>query len=158
MVVDFERLSDIREKHANETITFMGGCFDLVHEGHVLGMKHCKSMADLLIVGVSRDERVRERKGPTRPIRGEAGRLALVDALKPVDYSFLMPKPQDDTPTLQVIKQLKPDIFMDHSANWERWSEALSQIESFGTQVIFNDSPVLNSTTQIIQKVLDSRQ
>lgn len=158
MIVDFESLSNVREEHVSKSIVFMGGCFDIVHEGHVSGLSYCKSMADLLIVGVSRDERVRQRKGPTRPIRPEMGRLMLVDALKPVDYSFLMPMPQDDTPTLQVIKHLKPNIFMDHKANWERWTEALLQIKELGTQVIFNQSPVINSTTQIIQRVLESEQ
>lgn len=158
MIVNFEDLADVREKHASETIVFMGGCFDIVHEGHAFGMSHCKSMADLLVVGVSRDERVRQRKGPSRPIRSEAGRLMLVDALKPVDYSFLMPMPEEDSPTLQVIKQLKPDIFMDHKENWERWTDAISHIEGLGTQVIFNDSPVLDSTTRIIQRFRESQQ
>lgn len=158
MIVNFEDLADIREKHSSEVILFMGGCFDIVHEGHVLGMSYGKSMADILVVGVSGDERVRQRKGPTRPIRSETGRLMLVDALKPVDYTFKMPMPQEDSPTLQVIKHLKPNIFMDHEANWGRWMEVVSYIEELGTRVVFNDSPVLDSTTRIIQRILDTEQ
>lgn len=158
MIVNFEDLPDVRQKHSSETIVFMGGCFDIVHEGHAEGVSLCKSAADVLVVGVACDERVRQRKGPTRPIRSETGRLMLVDALKPVDYSFLMPMPQDDSPTLQVIKALEPDVFMDHRANWERWTDALSRIEGLGTQVVFSDSPKLDSTTHIIQRVLASEQ
>jgi rfaE bifunctional protein nucleotidyltransferase chain/domain len=154
MIVNFEDLSRIREQHASETIVFMGGCFDLVHEGHVLGLTFSKSLADLLVTGVSRDERVRQRKGPSRPIRAEGSRITLVDALKPVDYSFLMPMPAENTPTIQVIQELQPDIFVDHRQNWQRWAGALAQIEALGTEVVFNDTPALDSTTHIIERVL----
>lgn len=158
MIVSFENLSNIREENASKSIVFMGGCFDIMHEGHITGMNYCKSMGDLLVIGVSPDERVKQRKGPSRPIRSEMGRLILVDAIRPVDYSFLMPMPQEESPTLQVISHLRPDIFVDQKTNWSRWTDALSQIRGLGTQVIFNESPVLDSTTQIIQRVLESEQ
>lgn len=154
MVVGFENLSQIREQNSSQSIVFMGGCFDIVHEGHVSGLTHCKSMGDLLVVGVSQDERVRQRKGPDRPIRNEVGRLALIDSLKPVDYSFLMPMPKEESPTIQVIRSLRPDIFVDQKSNWERWTDAITQIEELGTKLVFNDSEILNSSTQIIQKIL----
>ena len=75
MIVDYEILPEIREKLWDRTIVFAGGCFDLVHEGHVTGMQYCKSKGNLLVVGVSSDERVRQRKGPNRPIRTELGRI-----------------------------------------------------------------------------------
>lgn len=153
MQVLLEELPTIRQRHKNEKIVFMGGCFDLVHEGHVTGLQYCRDMGDILVVGVSSDERVRQRKGPTRPIRNEAARLAVVAALRPVDYALIMPMPDVDTPTIQVIKLLLPDIFADHRENVERWSNASNEIGALGTELRFNDAPRLSSTTAIIRRI-----
>jgi cytidyltransferase-like protein len=157
MIISYEDLPKIREINNHKTIVFTGGVFDLVHEGHVNGMQYCKSKGDLLIVGVSSDERVKQRKGVNRPIRKELGRLMLVDALKPVDYSFIMPMPNNlYTPTMQVIMTLRPDIFMDHQENRQRWADSTQDIRDVGCQLIFNTSPRLNSTSMIISSILES--
>ena len=159
MIVDYETLPQLREDQRDKVIVFAGGCFDLVHEGHVSGMQYCKSKGDLLVVGVSSDERVKQRKGPNRPIRTEVGRIILVDALKPVDYSFIMPLPDGiDTPTIKVIKSLKPDIFMDHEENRDRWVSSIQTIKDIGTTVIFNTSIRPDSTSMIIERLLKSSQ
>ncbi len=159
MIINYEDLPQIREDYHDETIVFAGGVFDLVHEGHVLGMQYCKSKGDLLIVGVSSDERVRQRKGLDRPIRNELGRLILVDALKPVDYTFIMPTPNNvDSPSIQVIKTLKPNIFMDHEENKQRWAESIQTIQDLGTKLIFNISPRTDSSTSIIERILKKYQ
>jgi D-beta-D-heptose 7-phosphate kinase/D-beta-D-heptose 1-phosphate adenosyltransferase len=152
MIATFDRLAEIREKHNQERIVFAGGCFDLVHEGHVVGMRFCKAMGDVLVVGVSSDERVRQRKGPGRPVRSELARLAV----KPVDYAFIMPMPitDGDTPTIQVIRALRPDVFADHEENRSRWAGPGEQlINELGTELRFNTTDRRDSTTQIVARV-----
>lgn len=156
MIVNFEDLPEVREQHRQERIVLAGGCFDLVHEGHVSGLQYCRNLGDLLIVGISPDSRVRERKGPNRPIRGELSRLALVDALKPVGYTFLFPHAPATGPsaTVQSILMLEPDIFADHEENTEKWEPVREMIESLGTKFMYNRSPRPDSTSGIIDKVL----
>jgi D-beta-D-heptose 7-phosphate kinase/D-beta-D-heptose 1-phosphate adenosyltransferase len=153
MIVNFEDLPSIRTNHQDERIVLAGGCFDIVHEGHVLGMEYCKSNGDILVVGISSDERVRQRKGEGRPYRHQAGRIAVVNALKPVDYTFIMPMPTEQTPTIQAIIMLRPNVFMDHIENYDRWEPSRQQIETLGTELIFNTTPRLDSTTEIISRI-----
>ena len=41
-----------------------------------------------------------------------------------------MPMPNEiDTPTMQVMKTLKPDIFMDHEENKDRWIANVAAIK-----------------------------
>ena len=47
---------------------FVNGTFDLLHPGHVSLLTWAKSLGDYLIVGIDTDDRVREKKGSTRPI------------------------------------------------------------------------------------------
>lgn len=158
MIINFEDLPDVRKEHAQERIGFAGGCFDLVHEGHIFGMERCKELIGplgILVVGVSSDERVRQRKGPGRPFREQLGRIIVVNALRPVDYTFIMPMPEEggDTPTIQVIKALRPDVFADHEENRERWTPVIPLLNSLGTELKFNDAMRYDSTTDIARRV-----
>ena len=51
-----------REERAKFTVALTGGAFDILHIGHALTLKKAKEQADLLIVVVSTDERVKELK------------------------------------------------------------------------------------------------
>ena len=47
---------------------FVNGTFDLLHPGHVSLLTWAKSLGDYLVVGIDTDDRVREKKGSTRPV------------------------------------------------------------------------------------------
>lgn len=157
MITTFEQLPSIREKHQSERIIFAGGCYDLVHEGHAAGLVMRRSLGDLLVVGVSTDERVKERKGPTRPVRNELARVTLVDALKPVDYALIMPTGvyEGYRPTAQVIMALRPDAFVEAAENAGQWDpQVKSYLESLGTQFLYEESAKQESTTNIIERII----
>ena len=49
-------------------ISFVNGCFDVLHPGHIELLKHARSLGDYLIVAIDSDKKVAEMKGPDRPI------------------------------------------------------------------------------------------
>lgn len=49
-------------------LVWVNGTFDIIHPGHLALLNYAKSLGDELIVGLDWDERVSERKGPTRPV------------------------------------------------------------------------------------------
>jgi len=155
MIVDYDYLPIIRKENKWNKIVLAGGCFDIVHEGHVRGLEYCKAQGDLLVVGVSTDIRIKERKGPERPIRHEIGRLTLVDALKPVDYTFLLPPFTDNgkSPTIRAIETLQPDIFADHIENQDRWEPSRESIRDLGCLLVYNTTERPDSSTAIINKI-----
>lgn len=151
MITTYPDLPKIRSRHADERIVFTGGVFDIVHEGHVAGLAYRKSLGDVLVAGIVSDERVRQRKGEHRPIRGEVGRLAVVSAFRAVDYAFIMPMPtEEESPTIQVIKALCPDVFADYQGAISRWEESRELIASLGAQLVYDEGPKLDSTTDIL--------
>lgn len=155
MITTFEELPEIRERHRDNVIVLTGGVFDLIHVGHVTGMNFCRTFGDVLVVGVSSDERTRQRKGPNRPVIEQEHRLAMVDSLKVVDYTFIMPMPTTvDTPTISAIKMLAPDVYMDHEENEEKWTPYTQEVEVLGTRFEFNRSPRLDSTSGIIDRII----
>lgn len=157
MIKTFEQLPEVREEHKDSTIVLMGGVFDLIHVGHVRGMEYCRSFGDILTVGVVSDERTRERKGPKRPIIPQEERLEMVASLAVADYAFIMPLPTpDETPTISAIKKLRPDVFMDHVESADKWLPYIEEVEVLGTRFEFNRSPRPESTTAIIDKIIET--
>ena len=65
-------------------IVYTVGTFDLLHVGHVALLKHCKSLGDVLAVGVASDEVVNLYK-PNVPVVPLAQRAEMLLALGCVD-------------------------------------------------------------------------
>src|SRR5690606_36366263 len=62
-----------------------GGCFDLLHAGHVSLLQAAAALGDRLVVLLNSDRSVARLKGPDRPIQPEADRRAVLLALGCVD-------------------------------------------------------------------------
>lgn len=110
--INFEDLSEIRGKHMDKKIVFCSGGFDLTHAGHVLFFEDCKKYGDILVVGVSSGTGVSRKR---TPILNKHLRLKMVDSLKPVDYTFIVPSIEVSN-SLEKIKyimeKLQPDVYV----------------------------------------------
>lgn len=63
----------------------VNGTFDIVHPGHLALLNYAKSLGDFLVVAIDSDRRVRELKGPSRPINNQNERQLLLENLRAVD-------------------------------------------------------------------------
>ncbi|MCU1450625.1 MAG: RfaE bifunctional protein domain, partial [Acidimicrobiales bacterium] len=89
------------------TVVAAGGCFDLLHAGHVRLLSEARSLGDCLIVCLNSDDSVRRLKGPGRPVVPAADRAALLRALGTVDAVAVF---EEDTPAA-LLDRLRPDVF-----------------------------------------------
>ena len=67
----------------DKTIVYTSGTFDMFHYNHLRMINYARSLADILIVGVSTDELVASYKAP--PIIPFIERLQILEALKTPD-------------------------------------------------------------------------
>ena len=74
----------------DKRIIFTNGCFDVLHRGHIELFKYCKSIGDILIVGIDTDEKIKLDKGISRPYNKLEDRIFLLNSIKYIDkiYSF----------------------------------------------------------------------
>lgn len=143
----------VREQHPKpERIVLATGCFDIVHEGHREYLETAKALGGILVVAVLGDQKVRERKGETRPIRNERQRALTVDGMRPVDFTFV--EPYDPTgmrrTMMSAISSLRADVLAVDNT-WEGYRE---EVESMGTELHMLDIEKLDSTSDIIKRVL----
>ena len=68
---------------------FVNGTFDILHMGHLELLEFAKSLGDFLIVAIDSDRRVKELKGPTRPINTEYERKQMLEAIRWVDRVYV---------------------------------------------------------------------
>ncbi|MDN3309392.1 D-glycero-beta-D-manno-heptose 1-phosphate adenylyltransferase [Microbacterium oryzae] len=97
------------------TVVATGGCFDLVHAGHVRTLEAARALGDCLIVCLNSDDSVRRLKGPQRPIIGQQDRVELLSALACVDAVVVF---DEDGPE-SAIEAIRPDLWIkggDYSA------------------------------------------
>ena len=88
---------------------FVNGTFDLLHPGHISLLNWAKSLGDYVIVGIDTDDRVREKKGPTRPIYNQEDRGIMLIALSAVDEVRYF---DSDESLEALVKDVKPDVMV----------------------------------------------
>lgn len=84
-----------------------GGCFDVLHAGHVAMLQAARSLGDCLIVCLNSDESVRRLKGEGRPVVGQHDRADVLRALACVDAVVVF---EEDTPD-RILRELQPDLW-----------------------------------------------
>ena len=89
------------------TVVATGGCFDLLHAGHVHTLRAARSLGDCLVVCLNSDASVRRLKGADRPLVPEEDRADVLRALQCVDAVILF---DEETPEA-VLERLRPDVF-----------------------------------------------
>ncbi len=85
-----------------------GGCFDLLHVGHVATLQAARAMGDRLVVCVNSDDSVRRLKGPQRPLLSAEERVRVLSALGCVDAVVVF---DEDTPA-RALRSIRPDIWV----------------------------------------------
>ena len=85
-----------------------GGCFDLLHAGHVSTLQAARALGDRLVVLVNSDESVRRLKGPGRPVVPAADRVRVLEALECVDATIVF----DGDDPREALGHLRPDVWV----------------------------------------------
>jgi|tagenome__1003787_1003787.scaffolds.fasta_scaffold20980230_3 D-beta-D-heptose 7-phosphate kinase/D-beta-D-heptose 1-phosphate adenosyltransferase len=144
------RIRSFRE--AGRRIVFTNGVFDILHRGHVTYLARAKGLGDVLVVGVNADESVHRLKGPLRPINPLDDRIAVLEALSPVD--LIVPF-QDDTPA-GVIELVRPDVFVKGGDYRREMLPEAPLVERLGGTVRILPFTEDRSTTNVIAKVREA--
>jgi len=137
-----------RVRAAGGTVVATGGCFDLLHAGHVATLQAARRLGDCLIVCLNSDRSVAAIKGPERPVVPQGDRSRLLAALGCVDAVVIFDEP---TPHA-VLTWLRPDIWVkggDYAGGEEDLPES-ALVRRWGGQTVIVPYLAGRSTTRMI--------
>ncbi|GGC81830.1 bifunctional protein HldE [Tersicoccus solisilvae] len=97
-----------RVRASGGTVVATGGCFDVLHAGHIACLDAARNLGDALVVLLNSDDSVRRLKGSTRPVVGQADRARVLAALRSVDAVVVFD--QDDPRA--ALAALRPDVWV----------------------------------------------
>ena len=132
-------------------VVYTVGTFDLLHVGHLARLNHCKSLGDILAVGVASDEVVNMYK-PNVPIVPLEQRMEMLRALACVDIV----RPYHELEYVSGCKALDVDIFVV-GEDWGKKPHNLdvdNYIRDIGKQIEQAHYNPRTSSTKIKQMVL----
>lgn len=127
---------------------FVNGTFDVLHLGHLALLNYAKSLGDKLFVAIDSDERVRQLKGPTRPIYDVYQRKVMLLNLKAVDEVEIF---SSDEELEMWIKQINPTIMVVGS-DWRNKTVIGSQ---YAKRLEFFERIDEYSSTKTIENIIN---
>jgi D-beta-D-heptose 7-phosphate kinase / D-beta-D-heptose 1-phosphate adenosyltransferase len=85
-----------------------GGCFDVLHAGHVQLLEQARRLGDRLVVLVNSDASVTRLKGPSRPVHPVEDRVRVLRALGCVDSVLVF----DEDDPREALRRIRPQIWV----------------------------------------------
>ncbi|WP_280418015.1 D-glycero-beta-D-manno-heptose 1-phosphate adenylyltransferase [Nocardia carnea] len=125
-----------------------GGCFDLLHPGHVSLLRQARAMGDALIVCLNSDASVRRLKGPSRPIVAARDRARLLLELSSVDAVAIF----DETAPSALLDRLRPDIWVKGGDYSEAELPEAEVVRRHGGEIALIPTVRGYSTTQLVSR------
>ena len=138
-----------RLRAAGARLVFTNGVFDLLHIGHVRYLAEARALGDALVVAINSDRKVRELKGPTRPVFDQAERAEILAALRYVDYVVVF----DDISPRTLIAELLPDVLVKGGDYQLDEIHGREEVEAAGGKVISLPFVQGASTTSVIERM-----
>ena len=132
------------------TVVATGGCFDLLHAGHVATLVSARALGDCLVVCLNSDDSVRRLKGLERPLVPEVDRVAVLEALGCVDAVV----PFDERTPEAVLERLRPDVFAKGGDYALAELPEAALLDSWGGQAVVLPYLEGRSTTQLMKEVV----
>ena len=152
-MISLESLSKKLRKFNNKKIVLVGGCYDILHIGHLRFLSKAKKLGDILVVGIDDDGFIKKTKGNHRPIVTEKQRVELLLGLKAVDYVFVTNRALYDDENL---KKINPNflVFGKEKGKIKRRKNIAKSIEKKfpSVKTVFLSSGVNDIRTTLIEE------
>ncbi len=139
-------------KSRGKKIVVAGGCFDILHPGHITFLEKAKQAGDILIVLLEADQKVRQLKGNNRPYHNQKMRAKILAALEAVDFCLMLPFMEIEKAYDELIQKIQPDIIAatkgyDNADHQKRTAKLSKAKFKYVTKMLSN-----HSTSKILDR------
>ncbi|OBI74868.1 PfkB family carbohydrate kinase [Mycobacterium sp. E740] len=141
-------IAEVRDRlrRGGGTLVATGGCFDLLHTGHVRLLRQARELGDALVVLLNSDASVRALKGARRPVTAGEDRARVLAALACVDAVVIF----DELSPEAALDQLRPDIWVKGGDYTEADLLEAGVVRRHGGEVVLLPTVAGYSTSNLI--------
>jgi rfaE bifunctional protein nucleotidyltransferase chain/domain len=135
-----------RLREQGKTLVLAGGCFDLLHVGHIRYLRAARARGDVLFLGLNSDDSVRLLKGAGRPLIDERERAEILSELSFVDYVVVF----DEETAENLLDELQPHYYAKGTDYAGRDVPGTARFLAQGGKMLFvGDEKTRSSTTYL---------
>jgi rfaE bifunctional protein nucleotidyltransferase chain/domain/rfaE bifunctional protein kinase chain/domain len=135
-----------RVRRAGGRLVATGGCFDLLHRGHISLLNQARALGDALVVCLNSDASVRRAKGAGRPLVPQQDRARVLNALAAVDGVAIF----DEKTPASLLARLQPDVWVKGEDYADRIMPEAEVVQRLGGSVVLLPVVPGYSTTRLV--------
>ena len=153
LIIRYEDLQGEKQTFANKKTVLVGGCFDLIHFGHIKFLEAAKEQGDFLIVALEPDEFIKKHKRKL-PVHQQSERAEILSFLNMVDLIVLLPFFQTNNNYLDLVKKVSPSIIAvtEGDKQLENKKKQALEVDAEVKEVVTN---LKNFSTRNIAKIFN---
>ncbi|MEI7033333.1 D-glycero-beta-D-manno-heptose 1-phosphate adenylyltransferase [Streptomyces pratensis] len=138
-----------RVRAAGGTVVATGGCFDLLHAGHVALLENARLLGDCLVVCLNDDASVSRLKGSQRPVVTVRDRASVLASLASVDSVVVF---SESTP-VEALRRIRPDVYVKGGDYRVDDVPEAALVDSWGGRTVILPYVDGRSTTRMIERI-----
>jgi len=134
LIIRYENLHGEKQTFENKKTVLVGGCFDLIHFGHLKFLEKAKEQGDFLIVALESDEFIKKHKKKL-PIHRQSERAEILANLNMVDMILLLPLFVSGKDYFDLVKLISPQVVAVTSGD-PQIKNKKKQVEEIGGRLV----------------------
>lgn len=108
-IIRYEDLNSKKQILENKKTVLVGGCFDLIHFGHLKFLEKAKEQGNFLIVALESDEFIKKHK-KKQSVHQQSERAEILSNLNMIDLILLLPLFKTNNDYFDLVKKISPRI------------------------------------------------
>lgn len=133
LIISYSKIDLYKKLFHEKKTVLVGGCFDLIHFGHLQFLKKAKKAGEFLIVTLESDEFIKKNKREN-PIHNQSERAEVLSSLNTVDLIVKLPYFLNNDEYHNMVKTINPKIVAVTEGD-PQLENKRKQIEEIGGQL-----------------------
>jgi FAD synthetase len=93
----------------DKKIVLVGGCFDILHLGHITFLEKARESGEIVVM-LESDQNIKRLKGGDRPVNPQESRAKVLSHIDLVSYIILLPEMETDDEYDQLVAKIGPKV------------------------------------------------
>lgn len=152
-IILFKNIKKYTSVFKNKRTVLVGGCFDLIHFGHLKFLEKAKEQGDFLVVALESDEFIKKHKRKL-PVHRQSERAEILANLNMVNIILLLPLFKTNNDYFDLVKKISPSIIAVTKGD-KQLENKKKQAKEIGAEVIEVVTNLKNFSTRNIAKIFN---